>query len=239
MEVIEVHKRCVHLYPAGAGAPIVYLPVFDEAEEAEIVAAIMREAPRPVHLAVLTDVRWEEELTPWAMPTLFKNEPDDTGSADRFLKELTEEIVPHIESDALDVPPIWRGLAGYSLAGLFALYAMYRTDAFAHAAAMSGSVWFPGFRDYAVSHPLSAYPRALYMSLGDREARTKNAHMKHVEEDMRALFTHYRAQKINVVLEMNAGGHFKDVPQRIAKGIAWLLEVSAAGDAAQSLKLFP
>ena len=239
MEVIEVHKRCVHFYPADAGAPIVYLPVFDEAEEAEIVAAIMRAAPRPVHLAVLTDVRWEEELTPWAMSALFKNEPDYEGGADRFLKELTEEIVPHIESDVLEMPPIWRGLAGCSLAGLFALYAMYRTDAFTHVAAMSGSIWFQGFRDYAVSHPLSAAPRALYMSLGDREAKTKNAHMKYVEEYTRALFAHYRAQKINVVFEMNAGGHFKEIPQRIAKGIAWLLDISNGGDAEQSLKLLP
>ena len=52
--------------------------------------------------------------------------------------------------------PAWRGLAGYSLAGLFALYALYQTDVFARAASMSGSFWFEGIMEYVCSHEMSA-----------------------------------------------------------------------------------
>lgn len=40
-------------------------------------------------------------------------------------------------------------LGGYSLAGLFSLWAAYQTNLFAGIAAASPSVWFPGFLDYA------------------------------------------------------------------------------------------
>ena len=39
-------------------------------------------------------------------------------------------------------------IGGYSLAGLFSLWAAYQTDVFSGFAAASPSVWFPGFIEY-------------------------------------------------------------------------------------------
>ena len=79
------------------------------------------------------------------------------------------------------------GIAGYSLAGLFALYAMYRCDCFARVASMSGSLWFPKFREYVLRHELMRQPEMLYMSLGDAEAKTKHAVLKTVQENTEAI----------------------------------------------------
>ena len=52
---------------------------------------------------------------------VFRNAESCTGGADDYLRHLTTEIIPTAEKELAGVPS-WRGIAGYSLAGLFALY---------------------------------------------------------------------------------------------------------------------
>lgn len=73
-----------------------------------------------------------------------------TSGADGYLRLLINQIIPKAES-LLQGTPAWRGIAGYSLAGLFALYSIYQTDAFSRVASVSGSLWFPGIKEYVVS----------------------------------------------------------------------------------------
>ena len=47
-------------------------------------------------------------------------------------------------------------LGGYSLAGLFALWAAYQTDVFSDVAAASPSMWFPGFTGYMEEHHIKS-----------------------------------------------------------------------------------
>ena len=102
------------------------------------------------------------------------------------------------------------GIAGYSLAGLFALYAMYRCDCFARVASMSGSLWFPKFREYVLRYAMVRKPEKLYMSLGDAEAKTKHAVLKTVQENTEAILQHYQELGVDVRWELNPGNHFRD-----------------------------
>lgn len=52
---------------------------------------------------------------------------------------------------------VFIGIAGYSLAGLFALYALYKTDVFTRVASMSGSLWFPGIMGIPAALSLEMY----------------------------------------------------------------------------------
>lgn len=61
---------------------------------------------------------------------------------------------------------------GYSLAGLFALWAAYQTDVFSDVAAASPSMWFPGFTGYMEEHDIKS--RMVYLSLGDKEPKACN-----------------------------------------------------------------
>ena len=83
---------------------------------------------------------------------------------------LTEEIMPTAEKEINGVPR-WRGLAGYSLAGLVALYAIYRTDLFSRVGSMSGSLWFPGMKEHIFSHEPKRCPDCMCFSLGTRRAK--------------------------------------------------------------------
>jgi predicted alpha/beta superfamily hydrolase len=123
---------------------------------------------------------------------------------------------------AADLPVI---LGGYSLAGLFALWTAYQTDCFAAVAAVSPSVWFPEWIGYAETH--SPFVRKVYLSLGDKEEKTRNPVMAQVGSCIRRqLELLQKDETINdCVLEMNEGNHFKDPDKRCAKAFAWCMRV--------------
>ena len=113
-------------------------------------------------------------------------------------------------------------MGGYSLAGLFALWAATQNDALYGVAAASPSVWFPGWPEYEAAHPIQT--QRVYLSLGDREEHTKNQPMAAVGDNIRALHTALTRRDTDSALEWNTGGHFKDVDLRTARAFAWVME---------------
>lgn len=113
-------------------------------------------------------------------------------------------------------------LGGYSLAGLFALWAATRTNVLYGVAVTSPSVWFPGWAKYEAAHPIQV--QRVYLSLGDREEHTKNQTMAAVGDNIRALHTALTRRGADCTLEWNAGGHFKDADLRTARAFAWTME---------------
>ena len=181
----------------------------------------MREAGCPdFTLVSIGGVDWARDLTPWALP------PDAAcpagGGADAYLRRLLGQILPQAEQAVPGQAP-WRAIAGYSLGGLFALYALCRTDRFARAASMSGSLWFPGFADYLRAHGVRHRPSHVYLSLGRRENRTRNRSLRTVRQNTEVIEAFYRSQGVNTALTLHPGGHGQDVPARIAAGLTWLL----------------
>lgn len=114
-----------------------------------------------------------------------------------------------------------RIMAGYSMAGLFALYVPHVSRMFSGSVSASGSLWFPGFADFVRGTPFVRRPDAIYLSIGDRESRTRNPYLRTTEDRTRGLYDHYRAEGIDSVFELNPGNHFRDADLRLAKGISW------------------
>ena len=117
----------------------------------------------------------------------------------------------------------WRGVAGYSLAGLFALWSLWETPAFSRVASVSGSLWFPGLLDWCTGRPLAASPDVAYLSLGKREHKTPNRMMRGVLDATRGFEALLRERGVETTLELNPGNHFCEPDARTARGIAWLL----------------
>ena len=156
-------------------------------------------------------VDWFRDLSPWNAPAVFKNIPFGNSAPDTLQEML--QIVSDPEKQYF--------IGGYSMGGLFALWAAMQTDVFAGVAAVSPSVWFPGFIDYASSRSFRA--KQVYLSLGDREEKTRNQVMATVGDRIRELHECLKQQGIPCRLEWNEGNHFKDPDLRTAKGFAWLL----------------
>ena len=144
------------------------------------------------------------------------------SGADDYLRLLVEEIIPRAEKE-LAGPPAWRGIAGYSLAGLFALYSIYRTDLFSRVGCMSGSLWFPGFKEYVFSHEPKCRPDCIYFSLGDKESKTRNPVLRSVRQNTEEIQAFYQDKGIDTVFQLNPGNHYDRAAERTAAGMVWLL----------------
>ncbi len=168
-------------------------------------------------MLVLSGVKnWNQELSPWEAPAVFGGEAFGDG-AEEYLQYLKEKVIFGIEETCGKKD--WF-LAGYSLAGLFSLWAATRDDTFRGVAGVSPSVWFPGWTDYVKDHPICA--GHVYLSLGQKEEKTKNPVMSKVGEKIRELDRMLMQQGISHVLEWNPGNHFADYEKRMQKAMNWL-----------------
>lgn len=185
-------------------------------------------------LVGIEGIDWNRDMSPWRHPGVFARGEDFAGGADAYLRELCGRIIPETEQRinsyiGAEFGGITRRyLSGYSLGGLFALYALYHTDLFEGVSSASGSLWYDGFISYMREHEMRRKPGKVYLSIGDREAGG-NPRMRTVSERTAEAARLVREQGIPVVLEYNPGGHFQDVPVRIARGIDWLLREEADG----------
>lgn len=172
-------------------------------------------------LAVISSVDWNRELSPWSAPKAFRGGEDFGGQGPALLDVLTDQIIPFIEKK-LGYVPKFRGIAGYSLASLFALWSVYQTDLFDRAASISGSLWFDGFLEFMKANTPKV--KFIYISLGDKEKAARNPRLAAVEDCTIQAAELLRAQGIPTAFEMNRGGHFQDIPARITRGIQALEE---------------
>lgn len=179
----------------------------------DIVSEVMRlTGDAPFRLVVVRCSDWNTDYSPWTAPPVFGREGFG-GGGETTLRALGELV----ESDGRQCY-----IAGYSLAGLFALWSLCQTPLFHGAASCSGSLWFPGWLRYLREKTVE--PSAnVYISLGDKEELTRNSSMASVGDNTRETFS-IISNQCNATLEMNKGGHFCDPALRIAKGIAWLID---------------
>lgn len=143
------------------------------------------------------------------------------GEAEETLAYIEDVLLPWIRRAYGDMPCV---LAGYSLGGLFALWAAYRTESFDGICAVSPSLWVRGWDAYAEGRVACA--DAVYLSLGDKEERARNVRMAAVGDCVRRQASRLTRQLAEgkTVFEWNRGGHFDDEPGRMARGLAWTAE---------------
>ena len=170
-----------------------------------------------VNIVAISGIDWNDNLTPWSAEGVFRKAKPFGGHASIFLKELRDEYIPAIES-SMGIKDAERFLAGVSLSGLFAVWAAFTADIFQGIASISGSLWYDGFADWCLSRPLSPSVRKVYLSLGDREKKTKDARMATVEDATRltARALREKGARVEFVLEENTT-HFSPIVPRLEK----------------------
>lgn len=173
-------------------------------------------------LAPVPVADWNRNLSPWPAPPVFGREAFGDGAA-ALLSQIRQSVLTDIQKDCAPAADARLIIGGYSLAGLFALWCGHETGLFHGVAAASPSVWFPGFLDYAGERPLQA--RAVYLSLGDREEKTRNAVMARVGDCIRSLHERYASLPgVKTALAWNPGNHFMDAAIRTAKAFCWVMD---------------
>lgn len=214
-------KKATLYMAAKEDCPLIVLNNYS-GDGSSVVEALEQRNCSGFNLLCIGELKWDHDMTPWYCPPLSEKDTPCTGGADEYLKLLLSEILPKAKGMIKgEAPHI--SIAGYSLAGLFALYSMYQCDSFDRVASMSGSLWFPDFKDYCFNHTMKRIPAKVYLSLGDAEAKTSQPLLKTVQDNTGKIAEHYRKSGMNVTWELNSGNHFKDAAMRSAKGIAAIL----------------
>lgn len=175
----------------------------------------------PFHLVVISKIDWDADMSPYPADKVISRHDNFAGNADKYLEWMLTSLIPHCEK-LLRVDNPLRILLGYSMSGLFSLYAMYRTDKFAAYISASGSLWYPDFDDFVISHePMTKAP--IYLSIGDKECISKNTYLQTIIEKTQHIFEHYKVEGHITQFELNTGNHFVDGDLRQAKGIKWAI----------------
>ena len=193
---------------------IVLLQAVDQHDESfteKEIALIREQTDKDFMLTAFKVKDWNKELSPWQAPPVFGKESFGEGAA-----ATLEEILKY----ATDASKNYY-IGGYSLAGLFALWAAHKSDVFRAVAAVSPSMWFPGFDDFMKENEIKC--GSVYLSLGDKEEKARNPVMATVGDRIRWAEGFLKERGVNCILEWNQGNHFKDADIRTAKGFFWII----------------
>lgn len=210
---------------AWTRVPVVYLHVF-EGNGADVWQRLRKGSEQPMALVAVAPKSWDNDLTPWPAPPVFRGGRAYEGAAATQLALLGREIMPWTEALLAQhgMAPSFSALAGYSLAGLFTAWAATQCSLFERIASVSGSLWYPDFVKYVAANRPNPCVRCAYFSLGDAEPRTRNRAMRSVLEDTRQVAERFEQAGVVTRFELNPGNHFMDEDLRTARGIRWLLE---------------
>ena len=175
------------------------------------VEEIRKTTDVPFRLVAVRVDSWNSDLSPWPAPQAFGNESfgDGAGATLQYVLSLCSDRTKNYY------------IGGYSLAALFALWSSSQTETFKGVAAASPSVWFPGFTDFLRDNPVKT--QSVYLSLGDRESKTRNKTMATVADRILDVRDIILSQNVDCFFEWNEGGHFKNPDKRTAKAFAYLL----------------
>lgn len=221
-KIIQIHYQQSH----DKNLPVIILNTYGN-EGRDVFHQCCLLHSQPFILVSISHLDWNNDLTPWYAEGLNHQDNHFLGHANDYIEELTHIIIPQacdyikneLHHNILDYT-----IAGYSLAGLFAIYTAYKTDIFSKVVSASGSVWFPQFIDFVKQNTISSHIQKMYFSLGNKENKTINPLLASVKDKTIELEHIYHQQGIQTVYHENDGNHFHDATLRMAQGIYWILK---------------
>ncbi len=170
-----------------------------------------------VSIAIIEDVNWNDDLTPWPAAGVFKKAKPFGGKAALFLNKMIDEIIPNTEKE-LGIEDAERTLLGVSLSGLFAVWSAFNTDAFTNIISLSGSLWYDGFIEWMKEQMPSPQLKRVCMLLGEKEKNSKEKRMATVEERTLVAADILKAKsQAAVSFELVEGTHFSPIMPRLER----------------------
>ena len=160
------------------------------------------------------------DMSDWEMPPEERQQLDQETTA--LSKELNEMLnaknrIAEIEQEFLQLNPEQHYFEEY--------YATYSNTPTENLDKLSSQKILSLWMEFEQQRPIQT--QHIYLSLGDKEERTKNAVMAAVGDNIRTLHSRLAERGADCTLEWNSGGHFKDADLRTAKAFRWVMEEHA------------
>ena len=218
-EIIVSDIRIKIYIPDHGFDTAIYIP-FSDIEEINSIVDLLEQPDLALIAVECKD--WNDLLTPWPASAAFKGNPDFGGHAETYLSMFRDTIIP--VSESVIGRSEFRGITGYSLAGLFALYSFYSTDLFSLCGCVSGSVWYDGFEEWVLSREPVPESGSVFFSLGNKEEKTRNPLMQHTGQIMRNIADHLNdSDSYEASFRYTKGNHFEGHTQRMSECLRWLI----------------
>ncbi|MCM1254812.1 MAG: alpha/beta hydrolase-fold protein [Duncaniella sp.] len=170
-----------------------------------------------VSIVVITNIDWNNDLTPWPAPGEAKGCPDFNGRAPEFLKTLTESVIPEIDRRYSLPENIERTLVGVSLSGLFTLWQWALNDTFKNIATLSGSYWYDDFELWIFRQSFAGKKGKCYMLLGNDEPNSNTQAYRKVGVCTENIVGYLRRQGVDITYDIVPGNHFQYGIERLNK----------------------
>lgn len=183
----------------------------------------------PLNFVLLNANNRTDDYTPWPLQASETMPMDFEGKAEEHLSFISTHVIPFCESEyGLASSAEKRVIGGYSLGGLFSLYAAVNTDLFGTVLSCSSSLWYPDFLDYLKEHPFKAAHPKLYMSVGDQEGTTATNLTADQTLNTLALkdWIEPKFQAGDFQFTLEEGNHGNDIPGRAWRAVEWVEENS-------------
>lgn len=201
------------------GVPLILINTYEGDGSSEWEALKKMSLP-PFTLVVVHGMDWDADMSPFPADPVFKGQKL-LGHGPEYLSYLLKEVVPNVQKSR-QIPFTWMGIAGYSLAGLFACYALFVDSPFSRFASASGSLWYPGFLDFAKNSGASLKGKKVSLSLGDKESLTKHPILSTVGDKTQEFLNLVKEKGAEATFDWNPGNHYAEPEARLARTIAKL-----------------
>lgn len=223
---MQIEGARVNLYHHGDSGACIYVGESEKTggDADRLDELLKKEAGDMEYNLIVFEISdWNSQLSPWPARPAFGDEAFG-GRGSETCTWLVEKCIPELKAGGFIPKDAPQYIAGYSLSGLFALWALLESDVFEGAASCSGSLWIDCWIDYIRGKNIVRDVN-IYLSLGSKEERTKNPLMSTVGDCTRETYELLKKNPAvkKTVLQWNKGGHFADADARLVKGILWLL----------------
>ncbi len=214
MRYVDIERAEFYSGASGATGPIIY--VIDLPEHPFDIAGVAM--GRAAHIVRVPVRSWDDSLTPWPAPGLRRGDADFKGEAAVTLAELKAEAAPALEA-RWGLEPVRRAICGYSLGGLFSLYAFVQDAYFDACGCLSGSLWYEGWTDYLRDRAFDGAGRYAYLSIGKKECKASLPILRTVQANMEACAELLRDRGCAVDYRVGPGNHMQHHVERFDAGL--------------------
>ncbi|MCM1369456.1 MAG: alpha/beta hydrolase-fold protein [Candidatus Amulumruptor caecigallinarius] len=177
-----------------------------------------------VSIAVISNMNWDNDLTPWPAPGESKGCADFKGNAPEFLKTLIGNVVPKIDRRYSLPKRMERTLVGVSLSGLFTLWQWAQIDTFKNIATLSGSFWYEGFEQWVFRQSFAGKRGKCYILLGNEEPYSNIPAYRKVGRCTENIVGCLHRQGVEVIYNIVPGNHYQFALQRLNKAFGNLYD---------------
>ena len=97
MTQFTIGQKQISVYPCDEpDRPVIYLNTF-AGEGKQVLCLLRDDGCPPFTLVSVSSLDWNHDMSPWEIPSVFKNADPCTGGADDYRRILSERIVREAE----------------------------------------------------------------------------------------------------------------------------------------------